>query len=658
METPRSQTILIIDDDALDREVYKRYLRETANRSFTFAEEATGKAGLDRLKHSPTPTDCLLLDFNLPDMNGLQLLEALKNGSAMCPLPVVMLTAARDERVAVEAMKSGVMDYVPKGPATAESLSRAIDNAIEKFRMHRELDHRQHALEASEKRYRGLVEAIPQIVWTAGPDGKLEYVNSKWFEYLGVSLDHLNGLGWSAILNGEDLRRFSESWTAGLKSGEPFEFEHRLPQPDGTVLRWYLSRAVPMRDDAGRLTKWFGTSTDIEDRKKTESAVLSKQKLESLGLLAGGIAHDFNNLLVGILGGASFAAETLPPSHPMQATLQGIVTAGERAAHLTRQMLAYAGKGRFFIEQIDIGELVRSTCDLIKASIPKHVTLSLDLCRRLPFVEADSSQMQQIVMNLVLNAAEATTDAARGTVAIKTDLVLLDEAAIARIECVSGSLVAGPYVLFQVQDNGCGMDAETQARIFDPFFTTKFTGRGLGLSAVQGILRTHKGAIELTSLPGQGSTFKVYLPTSPKARIESALATETATRGAGTILIVDDEEIVLVTAKASLERAGFKVLTADKGEKAIGMLLSTATPPISLVLLDMGMPDMNGKQVMQQIRELGLQVPVLICSGYSEDAVFREFSGLDIAGFAQKPFTSRQIAAKVSGILSASGRKI
>ena len=559
MSIPQRQEILIIDDDALDREVYKRYLREAANRSFSFAEEATGKAGLEWLKHSPA--DCVLLDFNLPDMYGLELLEALKNGSGVCPVPVVMLTAARDERVAVEAMKSGVMDYLPKGPATAESLSYAIENAIEKFRMHREIDRQQRALEASEKRYRGLVEAIHQIVWTATPEGKLDYANSKWSDTLGISLDDFNRSGWEGILDGEDLRQVSRSWRAGLHSGEPFEFEHRLPQRGGTGLRWYLSRAVPMRDDTGQVAKWFGASTDIEDRKKEEGAVLSKQKLESLGLLAGGIAHDFNNLLVGVLGGASYAAETLPPSHPLQLTLQGIVTAGERAAHLTRQMLAYAGKGRFFIEQIDMGELVRSTCDLIKASIPKHVQVSLNTRSHLPPVEGDSGQMQQIVMNLVLNAAESTDKTRTGAVVIKTELLLLDAAAIAGVEFVSGHLVPGPYVLFEVQDNGSGMDADTKAKIFDPFFTTKFTGRGLGLSAVQGILRTHKGAIELKSGLGEGSTFRVYLPASPKAKISIAGEPESASRGAGTILVVDDEEIVRRTAKASLERAQRKMET-------------------------------------------------------------------------------------------------
>jgi two-component system CheB/CheR fusion protein len=412
-----------------------------------------------------------------------------------------------------------------------------------------------------------------------------------------------------------------------------------------------------MRDESGEPIKWFGTSTDIEDRKKAEIALLNKQKLESVGLLAGGIAHDFNNLLVGIVGGASFASEALPASHPLQGTLQGIATAGERAAHLTRQMLAYAGKGRFFIEQIDMGELVRSTCDLIRASIPKHVQMTITQRGDLPPVEADSSQMQQIVMNLVLNAAEATDQTKGGTVAVTTELMLLNASSIASIEFVSGTLSPGPYIVFEVRDNGGGMDPETKSKIFDPFFTTKFTGRGLGLSAVEGILRTHKGAIALKSQSGKGSTFQVFLPASQKAKSAAAVEQEGSSTGAGTILIVDDEEIVRSTAKASLERAGFDVLVAESGEKAIEILIGTATK-ISLIVLDMGMPDMSGKEVLQQIRTLGIEVPVLICSGYSEAEVVREFASLDIAGFAQKPFMSRQIVAKVSAVVPAVGTRL
>ncbi len=506
-----------------------------------------------------------------------------------------------------------------------------------------------NALRQSEARFRQAIDSMPQIVWSASPDGTPDLYNRRWFEYTGLSSAATEGDRWAPVHPDEEAL-VRERWRQALMTGEPFEIEFRCRRFDGQY-RWFLSRAAAIRDEEGNIVRWFGTSTDIEDRKKAELVVLTKQKLESLGLLAGGIAHDFNNLLVGILGGASFAVDSLAEDHPLQPILEVIVTAAERAAHLTRQMLAYAGKGRFLIKSIDIGELVRSTYSLIKGSIPKHVQVTVDTGNEQPAIEADSSQMQQIVMNLILNAAEAIDDTQAGVVAVRTRAVELDMGAIARAETISGSLTPGPYLVLEVQDNGSGMDHETQTKIFDPFFTTKFTGRGLGLSAVQGILRTHNGALELISRVGEGSTFRVFLPASGKAAIDDPMPREPINRGAGTVLVVDDEEIVRRTSTASLERAGFRVVQAESGERAIRTLMDRETPPIDLIVLDMSMPGINGKDTMERIRRLGIQVPVLICSGYSEAEVCREFAGLDVAGFIQKPFTARELTARVRSML-------
>ena len=509
-----------------------------------------------------------------------------------------------------------------------------------------------NALRQSEARFRQAIDSMPQIVWSApppsetSPDGAPDLYNRRWFEYTGLSAGKADGDQWTPV-HPEEEPIVRERWRQALATGEPFDIEFRCRRSDGQY-RWFLSRAAAIRDERGNIVRWFGTSTDIEDRKKAELAVLTKQKLESLGLLAGGIAHDFNNLLVGILGGASFAVESISEDDPLQPVLGVIVTAAERAAHLTRQMLAYAGKGRFLIEAIDLAELVRSTCILIKGSIPKHVRITLETGKGQPTVEADSGQMQQIVMNLILNAAEAIDEARTGAVVVRTRAMDLDAAAIARAEIVSGSLTPGPYLVLEVRDNGSGMDHDTQMKIFDPFFTTKFTGRGLGLSAVQGILRTHNGALELVSKLGEGSTFRVFLPASGKSVFHGPTAVDRATRGAGTVLVVDDEEVVRRTSKAILERAGFEVAMAESGERAIRILSDNESAGIHLILLDMSMPNMNGKDAMERIRQLGIAVPVLICSGYSEAEVCREFDGLDVAGFIQKPFTPHELTARVA----------
>jgi PAS domain S-box-containing protein len=514
---------------------------------------------------------------------------------------------------------------------------------------------------ASELQYRGLIEAIPQIVWTATPHGTLDFANPKWFEALGIDLITFNQAGWSALLHPDDREQFLQTWSAGLQSGSAFQIEHRLRDVSDSSFRWYLSRAAPICAESGSVVKWFGTSTDIEDQKRAEVALFAKQKLESLGILAGGIAHDFNNLLVPILSGASYAVGILPSTHPLQEIIRGIVSAAESAAQLTRQMLAYAGKGQFLIEQIDINELVRRTCDLVKGSIPKSVKLTVETGQDLPPVEADSSQMQQVVMNIVLNAAESIDESTCGYVTVKTELLDLTTSAIEKFDLIGGNLKPGVHILLEIQDSGCGMDPATKAKVFDPFFTTKFTGRGLGLSAVEGILRTQNGALEIRTGVGRGSTFRIYLPASSRPHHDHknpSLPIPLEISSALTVLVVDDELMVRQIAKLSLENGGFKVLLADSGGQAMRLVLDKGEAPISLVVLDLSMPGMSGKQVMQQMRASGVKVPILICSGYSEEEVHREFSGLDIAGVLPKPFTSRQLADRVRSMLYPQSKKI
>jgi PAS domain S-box-containing protein len=516
----------------------------------------------------------------------------------------------------------------------------------------REVEARQDAIRASEQRYRGLVEAIPQIVWTATPDGIVGIANSRWREHLGLNGGASKQLKWSDLVHPDERNRFLQLWSEGLKSQSAFQIEHRLRNSADGGFRWFLSRAVPARLDDRGVAEWLGTSTDVDDQKRHQLAVYHKNKLESLGILAGGLAHDFNNLLVGVLSGASYAASVLPADHPLQKILDGMVRAGEKAANLTRQMLEYAGKGQLLIEQIEVGELVRKTCDSIRTSVPSHVRFILQADPNLPPVDADSSQMEQVLMNLILNAAESIDEATGGSVTVKTHVTQLDAHAIRHAELVIGRLIPGPYVVLEVQDSGSGMDDATKARAFDPFFTTRFTGRGLGLSAVEGILRIQNGALQLESSLGRGSTFRVYLPVSVILKRDRAEHAERSyARGAGTVLIVDDEEVVRQVAGLGLQNGGFTVRLADSGEEAIRILLSEAGSQISVIVLDWMMSGMSGKDVVQRITELGISVPVLITSGFDAAEICEQLSDLEIAGFIQKPFTGAQLASCVSGVL-------
>ena len=392
---------------------------------------------------------------------------------------------------------------------------------------------------------------------------------------------------------------------------------------------------------------------DVTERKKFARELQESQKLEGLGLLAGGIAHDFNNLLTGVLGNASLAFSELTPDQPARGRLREIMQAGERAAFLTRQMLAYAGRGRFVVERTELNGLIQEMTTLVRTSIPKSVEVMLDLAPNLPVVEADVSQIQQVVMNLVINGAEAIGENAAGKVAIRTSAREIDSAEAAELfRPLPGA--AGLYVEMEVTDTGAGMDETTKARIFDPFFTTKFTGRGLGLAAVQGIVKAHGGVIHVYSTPGQGATFVVLLPAkgggteSPSAETPG----EASIPAASAILIVDDEDTIRKLAKNVLTRVGMTVYVAENG--ALGVeLFRKHHDTLSIVLLDLMMPVMGGEDALLRMQEIDPAVPIILSSGFDEQEAARRLPQANPARFLQKPYTSQSLFAAIAATLAA-----
>ncbi len=390
---------------------------------------------------------------------------------------------------------------------------------------------------------------------------------------------------------------------------------------------------------------------DVSERKKFERELQETQKLEGLGLLAGGIAHDFNNLLTGILGNASLALSETAPDQPMRFRLRAIVEAAERSAFLTRQMLAYAGKGQFVTADIDLGEMVLEISELVRTSIPKPVDLKFDLAPNLPPIEADPAQLQQVVMNLVINGAEAIGEDKAGAVTIRTSLRELspDEAA-SLFKWEPGA--PGTYVQLEVIDTGAGMDEATRARIFDPFFTTKFMGRGLGLAAVQGIVRRHRGSISVHSTLGRGTTFRILLPASGREpRRGDKREEDVASIPAGSvILVIDDEQVVRKVFNDVLSRRGMKVLTADNGKSGVAMFREHNSI-ISVVVLDLKMPVMGGEEALPLLRQVNPDVPIILSSGFDEREATKRFSDCKPAGFLQKPYTSQRLISVVAAVL-------
>jgi two-component system cell cycle sensor histidine kinase/response regulator CckA len=514
----------------------------------------------------------------------------------------------------------------------------------------RERQNAEAALRRSEERYRTLVAATSNVVYTTDRTGEFVTLQPSWEAFTGQRWEDYRNLGGMSVVHADDRDAMQEAWLRSIKSGEAFDYRMRLWHAPSESYHSCTSRAVPVRGADGQVMEWIGTITDVEDRTRLEEQLRQTQKLESLGVLAGGVAHDFNNLLVGILGNASLAMETLSPNNPARPMLNDVVSASETAAHLTKQLLAYAGKGRFVVDMVDLSDLVRQISSLIQVSIPKNVQLRLELQNRLPCVEADLTQLQQLVMNLVINGAEAIQEGRTGTVIVVTGTQDVDEHYVEAV-LAPAQIAPGKYVTLEVHDSGAGMSEDVISRIFDPFFTTKFMGRGLGLAAALGIVRGHKGAIKVYSTPGQGTTMKVLFPAAVEGvPTISAQQPEPERTGSETVLVVDDETVVRRTAKSMLERYGYSVIVAENGQEGLD-LFRVLAEKVSVVLLDMTMPVMSGEEAFRQMKSIKPEVRVILSSGYNEVEAVRRFTGKGLAGFLQKPYSAATLAQKVRAVI-------
>jgi signal transduction histidine kinase/CheY-like chemotaxis protein len=393
-----------------------------------------------------------------------------------------------------------------------------------------------------------------------------------------------------------------------------------------------------------------------EERLQIERQMQQSQKLESLGILAGGIAHDFNNLLTAILGYADLARRSLPENAPAGPMLEEVISGSRRAAELTNQMLAYSGKGQFVVQPINLNELVGGMTRLLHVSISKKCRLTFVGDPKPPMVEADPAQLQQVVLNLIVNASEAIGDQ-EGEIRVSTGRQFCDRTVLAQ-SFLDENLPEGEYACLEVSDTGCGMSDETKARIFDPFFSTKFTGRGLGLAAVLGIIRGHRGAIIVESAVGRGSRFRVLLPLLKDG--QAAQAAQQSPRnerwtGSGTVLLFEDEDPVRELAAFMLRRCGFEVLaTADP---RAGLAEFQRQPDrFTLVLLDMTMPHLSGVEVLRNIRRIKPSAIVVLSSGYDESQLLSQLEPREVDAFLHKPYTYQELQQAVRQALTSSPR--
>ena len=496
--------------------------------------------------------------------------------------------------------------------------------------------HAEEALAASELKLRTIFASLTDVILILDAEGRYIEIAPTSSNRLYRPPDELLGARIADVFPPEIADFFLSTIKRTLSSGKTTSVDYQLSIGGEEV--WFTGNVTPMSSD-----RVIWSARDITQRKqsederlKLEKQMLHTQKLESLGVLAGGIAHDFNNILTAIVGNADLALMRLNPESPAIENLHRIETAAARASDLARQMLAYSGKGRFVIEDLDLNRLVEEMGHMLDVSISKKAVLRYNCYRPLPAITADATQIRQIIMNLVINASEAIGDKS-GVISITTGCLECTDSYL-KETWLSDRVAEGLYVSLEISDTGCGMDKATLAKIFDPFFTTKFTGRGLGMAAVLGIVRGHKGAIKVYSEPDKGTTFKILFPagTKPAELFNEMPSSAKEWRGSGTVLLVDDEETIRALGSEMLKELGYQVVTAEDGRQ--GLEIFKSRDDIALVILDLTMPHLDGEQCFRAMRQVDPKVKVIMSSGFNEQEITHKFAGKGLAGFIEKPY--------------------
>lgn len=513
----------------------------------------------------------------------------------------------------------------------------------------------EQALRESEARYRNLIELSPDAIVMTDMETTITICNQSAVDLYGAS-SHAEIIGrkGSDIIKTEQRPRLYANMQRILERGESAESTYTMIRSDGTTVQVEINTSVLFDNENGGPTYFLSIVRDISERLRTEETIRQAQRMEGIGVLAGGVAHDFNNLLTSILAQNSLALAQLEQNDRASQHIIKAVKSAEKAADLTRQLLAYAGKGQFQIQELDVNQLIRENDALIETAVSKSIELTLNLDEELPLIKADRGQLQQVIMNLVINAAEAIEQGI-GAIEIRTGIRQIAQTQLLKYVGYE-SLSPGQYVYIEVQDSGTGMHPDTMARIFDPFFTTKADGRGLGLSALLGVIRSHGGGLHVNSAVGQGSTFTVIFPPLDRPAEERYVPLpsnrhEFPHNLSGTVLIVEDEEPVRVVLQELLELSGLTVFTAENGREGVSSF-AEHNAEIDMVLLDLQMPIMGGREALTEIRKIRPDIDVIVFSGYSESQFGQMPNDVSTTLFIQKPFHPPALVDTIATMLA------
>jgi len=628
---------LYIEDSPTDYEAFQRIIdRQRPGSAYKNAESA--KEALEVLQENNF--DIVLLDLNLPDASGMDLIQQINN------LPIVVLTGSNESTTIVQAMKLGAVDYLVKDVRGKhlDILPMTLERAYEHW-------HAEQKLKESQLLLQIVFDTIPHPVALKDLDGRFRMVNLAMSNKYGLEVYELIGKRISDFYGrGSEINKiYEEQDVRVISEGKPIVIPQVFLQlPNGREV-WERHHRVPYRDKNGNIVGIVVMDEDITEAKNTETALRQAQHMESLAVLAGGIAHDFNNLLVPIMGYASMLLSNTNESTEVYQQLKQIESSSERAAELCRQMLAYAGQGSLEKQDTNLNQLIREMISLIKTALPKSVSVDIQAEADLSTVFIDRTQLRQVVMNLVINAGEAIGNK-DGRIIITTSQIEADRDYLSAF-LQAEELAPGPYLKIEIDDNGEGISEEVLPRIFEPFFTTKFTGRGLGLSAVAGIVRAHNGTLKVESEPGKGTCFTLLIPPSHSQQVAPPKPEKTISfESSGTILIVDDEQNIREVLASILASWGYDVLTAEDGAEALS-IFETRGKDINLMLVDLTMPIMDGVMITRKVKDMHPDLPVILASGYSEVHLRSKYGDDLFSSFLQKPFRIQLVRSIVNSLL-------
>ena len=615
----------------------------------------TASCGQDALALLAENTfDLAVLDIHLPDMMGTELMEYIKARST--DTSIIIITGDANLDLALVSLRCGAYDYLRK-PFELEEFLRTVENALDQKTLRREKDKINEKLILSEEKYRYLVENSPDIIYTLDADGNFTFLSGALENLLGFTVDGLIGKHYTTIVCEEDRekaqlffdeRRSRDHATSGIE----LRLKAAGDRQQNDSIRRYLTVEIKSmgfyeestNNEERRHVGTYGVIRDISERQRLQTQLQNAERMESLGTLAGGIAHDFNNMLMGIQGRSSLISMEPDASHPILEHIRAIDDCIRSAKLLTKQLLGFARGGKYEVRPTDINGLILKTVNMFERT-KKEISLETQLHNAKIVVDVDRSQIEQVLLNLYVNASQAMPDG--GTLKLETEDVALDDK-----DCKPFQIGSGRYVHISVTDTGIGMDQKTIRHIFDPFFTTKekTRGTGLGLASAYGIIKNHGGIINARSEIGYGTSFDIYLPIIEKMVVDEFSSEKTISNGSETVLLVDDEDMIIDVGEALLTKLGYRVIGVNSGKEAVEVIHRRGYG-IDLVILDMIMPGMDGGKTFDRIRDFCPQMPVMLSSGYAMNGQAEKIMSRGCNGFIQKPFSVYELSQKIRQIL-------